>query len=141
MISVPDVEGEPFWQGLQRGQVVVQACRACGRRWIPRLPGCPYCRAQEITEVTAPGTGTVYSWIRVHREIGDASSGDVPYVVATVDLDAGGRVFGQLDPPDRAAIGLRVAPQLAPRDGWTELRFTPTDQSSDGGVGGAGGRQ
>jgi uncharacterized OB-fold protein len=54
--------------------------------------------------------------------------GDVPYAVATVELDGGARVFGRVEPPDIAAIGLRVRPHFVDHDGWTELRFVPEEQ-------------
>jgi uncharacterized protein len=127
MISEPDADHEPFWRGLAERRVVVQACRACGRRWVPRLPSCPYCRGQEVGDVTTSGTGCVYSWIRVHRAMSEQFAGEVPYVIATVDLDGGGRIFGRLDPADRATIGLLVEPRFVVHEGWTELRFAPRD--------------
>jgi uncharacterized protein len=132
MIPEPDADHEPFWQGLAERRVVVQACRACGRRWVPRLPACPYCRGQEVSDVTASGTGCVYSWIRVHRAMNEPFAGEVPYVIATVDLDGGARIFGRLDPADRAAIGLRVEPRFVVHEGWTELRFAPRDDEPPG---------
>jgi uncharacterized OB-fold protein len=50
----------------------------------------------------------------------------VPYTIATVDLDGGGRIFGRVEPAEAAAIGLAVGPVFVDHDGWTELRFAPS---------------
>ena len=48
---------------------------------------------------------------------------DVPYAVATVDLDAGVRMLGRVEPPEAAAIGVRVTALFVEHADWTELRF------------------
>jgi uncharacterized OB-fold protein len=126
---VVDRESAAFWAGLRDGRVVVQACRACGRHRFPRMPSCPYCGEPGGTDVVVPGTGQVYSWIRVHRDLG-GSSGDLPYVVVTVTLDTGPRLVGRLEPARRAAIGLPVRPLFVDHAGWTELRFQPDEDDA-----------
>jgi uncharacterized OB-fold protein len=89
------------------------------------MPSCPFCGATGGVLVAATGAGTVYSWVRVHRPLTPAFGGDVPYTVATVDLDGGGRVFARVVPPAGVGIGVRVSPVFVDHDGWTELRFRP----------------
>ena len=123
---VPDAESLPFWQALAEHRVVVQECSACGRRRAERMPGCPWCGATSASDVETGGTGVVYSWVRVHRPLGEgAGVDDLPYTVAAVDLDGGGRVFGRLEPAGAAATGLAVTARFVDHDGWTELRFGP----------------
>ena len=69
------------------------------------------------------GEGTVYSFVRVHRALTPAMGDDVPYAVATVDLDAGVRMLGRVEPPETARIGARVEPRFVDHGDWTELRF------------------
>jgi len=87
------------------------------------MPACPYCGSLGGADVEVTGSGTVYSWVRVERPLTPAFAAEVPYSVATVDLDGGGRVLGRLLPHDRAAIGARVAPSFVDHGDWTELRF------------------
>jgi uncharacterized protein len=126
-----DRESAPFWEGLAARRVVVQGCRACGRHRFPRMPSCPYCGEPGGTDVVVPGTGRVYSWIRVHRPLSGnaaaANAGDLPYAIVTVTLDTGPRIVGRLEPADRAAIDLPVRPLFVDHAGWTELRFEPDD--------------
>ena len=46
---------------------------------------------------------------------------EVPYSIATVDLDGGGRVFARVE--GSCFIGQRVAPEFVDHDTWTELRY------------------
>jgi uncharacterized OB-fold protein len=120
---VPDTESAPFWAGLAEGRVVLQRCAACRRRRFPRMPTCPYCGTEGGDDSEVPGTGVVYSWVRVDRALTPDMGGEVPYCIATVDLDGGGRIHGRLEPPADAGIGVRVSPRFVAHDGWTELRF------------------
>lgn len=124
----PDVDDEsgPLWAALCDHRVVVQQCAACRRRRVERMPACPWCGGERTAEVEVDGTGTVYSWVRVHRALGPLTADDeLPYTVVTVDLDGGGRLFGRLEPAEAAAVGLAVAPRYVDHPGWTELRFAP----------------
>jgi uncharacterized OB-fold protein len=123
----PDEQSAPYWEGLRARRVLVQACTACGRRRFPPTPGCPYCADPGIRWDEAPGTGTVYSFITVHRAFDPAFAADVPFDLATVDLDGGGRIVGRVSGP--TAVGARVAPRFVDHDGWTELRFAVEDRS------------
>lgn len=120
---VIDPDSEPFWAGLRRGVVVVQECAVCRRRRFGRVGACPYCGAPGGTDVEVSGAGIVYSFVRVHRALTPAMADDVPYAVATVDLDAGVRMLGRVEPPEAAAIGVRVEPRFVDHGNWTELRF------------------
>lgn len=119
-----DLDSEPFFAGLRRGVIVVQECGACGRRRFGRLGACPYCGTVGGTDVEVSGAGVVHSFVRVHRALTAAMADDVPYAIATVELDDGVRMLGRVEPADAAEIGVRVVPLLVDHGEWTELRFT-----------------
>jgi hypothetical protein len=128
---ITDLDSEPFWAALRRGAVVVQACDECGRHRFGRVGACPYCGAPGGSDVEIAGTGTIYSFVRVHRALTDAMAGDVPYAVATVDLDGGARMLGRVEPPGAARIGAHVSPVFVDHGDWTELRFRAGDATDD----------
>ena len=66
-------------------------------------------------------TGTVYSFITVRRALDPAFADEIPYSIATVDLDDRARALGRLE--GTPAIGARVVPEFVDHPGWTELRF------------------
>ncbi|MFN8026760.1 MAG: OB-fold domain-containing protein [Acidimicrobiia bacterium] len=123
---VTDLDSEPFFAGLRRGVILVQECAACGRRRFGRLGACPYCGASGGTDVEIGGTGTVHSFVRVHRALTAEMADEVPYAIATVELDDGVRMLGRVEPPEAAEIGVRVGPRFVEHREWTELRFTVT---------------
>jgi uncharacterized OB-fold protein len=120
-----DLHSDAFWDGLRRGQVVVGRCLDCRRDFFPHLPTCPRCGGRHLVDATVSGSGTVYSWVRVHRALSDTAVVEPPYVVATVELDDGCRMFGRIEPHQSAAIGLAVTAAFVDHDGWTELVFAP----------------
>jgi uncharacterized OB-fold protein len=125
---VPDVESRPFWDGLKAGRLVLQVCSACGHHRFPRMPSCPYCGAPGGTDVVVPGTGRVYSWVRVHRPMSPrVPESELPYAIVTVTLDTGPRLVGRLEPAERAAVDLPVRPLFVDHGDWTELRFRPDE--------------
>jgi uncharacterized OB-fold protein len=130
--SVPapqiDVESRPYWDALREHRIALQRCNACQRVRFPPMPGCPYCGARGHEQVDVSGKGRVYSFVRVHRALTPAMEGEVPYVVAVVQLDDNGpRMIGRVDgDPALVAIDDALAPRFVDHDGWTELRFTRT---------------
>jgi uncharacterized OB-fold protein len=70
----------------------------------------------------------VYSWITVHRALDAARADDLPYTIAAVELAEGCRVFARVEAaPDAIAADLAVTARYVDHDGWTELRFAPTE--------------
>ena len=113
---------------VDRDRVRLERCDACGRHRVEPMPSCPWCGSTPTTAVDAAGTGRVYSWVTVHRALDDAHAVDVPYTIATVELDEGCRVFARLDaPPATVTADLAVAATFLDHDGWTELRFVPAE--------------
>ena len=100
-------ESAPFWEALAQGRLVVQACEACGRARQPIAPVCPYCAATAFAWRELSGAGFVHSWVRYHRSYLPEFEPLIPYVVLSVELDAGPRMFGRLARGE-PAMGARV---------------------------------
>lgn len=69
-------------------------CDSCRRSWFPPLRVCPDCNSEEISPVQLTGRGSLYSYTIVHVGRGDLPT---PYALGMIDLDAGVRVFAQVD--------------------------------------------
>ncbi|GAB3273955.1 Zn-ribbon domain-containing OB-fold protein [Kineosporia babensis] len=102
----PDQLEAAHWQGLERGELRLQHCPACGTWiWAPR-PICPTChRARPLWEEVEPH-GTVFAWTRTWQPFDPVVTGHLPYVVVNVELaGAGGRrLMGVLLDGDRADV-------------------------------------
>lgn len=100
-----DDESRPFWEGLERGALVLPVCLACSRpHFYPRIL-CPHCGADELRWDEMSGDGVVYSVTVVHRRDKDG----VPFdqTIALVTLDEGPRIMSEIR-GGTVAIGDRV---------------------------------
>jgi uncharacterized OB-fold protein len=98
---LPDLEDEtsaPFWEGTARGELLVQACGACGARRMPPRPMCPVCRSIAVVWVPTSGRGTIWSFIVPHPPLLPAYAEVAPYnaIVVALDEDATIRFVGNL---------------------------------------------
>jgi uncharacterized OB-fold protein len=106
----PETEdAAPFLEGLRARRLVLQRCRACRRwRW-PLAPVCPYCRSPELDWEELSGRGAVHSWVRYGRSYLPEFEPLMPYVVLSVALAEGPRMFGRLRARDlEPYIGMPV---------------------------------
>lgn len=124
---VPDHDSRAFWSELRAHRIILQRCAGCDRRRFPAMPSCPYCAHPEWRSEEIAGTGTVFSYIVVHRTFDTAFTEDVPYTVATVDLDGGGRIAARMT--GTPTIGAPVEPAFVDHSEWTELRFRTVEDS------------
>lgn len=99
----------PFWAGCRRGELTVQQCDRCGRRFFTPEPVCIHCFSSEWHWTRSEGLGAVYSFSVVHRAPDPSFS--VPFVVAAVDLDDGWTMMSNIVDcsPDEVFVGLPVA--------------------------------
>ena len=125
-------EHRPFDEGLAQGELVLQACTACGRARFPIGPVCPYCRTSEFRWESVRPDGIVHSWVRYHRSYLPEFEPLVPYVVLTVKLDDGPLLVGRLADRDvEPRIDMR-ARAIAERwaDGRHVLAFAAAEPAS-----------
>jgi uncharacterized protein len=86
-------EGMPYWEGCNRGELLLQRCDKCHAfQWFPRAY-CRDCSNESFTWVKASGRGKVVSYSVVHKPINPSFAAMVPYVIAVVELDEGIRMM------------------------------------------------
>lgn len=105
-----DEESRGWWEGLARHELWLQRCRDCGTtRSYPRAV-CPSCLSSATEWVRARGRGTVYSFTVTHQNQAPGFRGELPYVLAIVELDEGPRLMTNIVgcAPDAVRIGLPV---------------------------------
>lgn len=126
---IPTRDSAFFWDGALRGELLAQACAACGRLRHPPRPMCPHCRSVEREIVRLSGRGLVYSWI-VPRHPPPFGFAESP-IVALVDLEEGIRIVSNVVGAATAQLrqglpvevgfeptrGGRAVPVFRPREG------------------------
>lgn len=104
----PDVDphSAPFWDAAARGELVVQACGACGRLRHPPRPMCPWCRSEDQQWRAMSGRATVWSYVVAHPPLLPAYAELAPYnvIVVTLEDDPAIRMVGNLIAGEGAAI-------------------------------------
>jgi uncharacterized protein len=97
-----------FWEGVERGELLIQRCAGCGELRHPPRPMCPRCRSLDWDTVRASGRGTVYSYVVPHHPRMPAFP--ERYVVALVDLEEGTRLVTNVVgvSPEDVRIGMAV---------------------------------
>lgn len=108
----------PFWSAAKQGKLVMQKCARCATiNFFPK-PWCVECgqRGLEWVEVTPRGVVYSYTVSRAVMMNFPAWKDDLPVVLCIIDLDDGGRMYGQLTecPPDDVHIGMRVQAHFEP---------------------------
>jgi uncharacterized OB-fold protein len=128
-LPVPDSDSLPYWEGLKRGELRIQQCNTCSRHVFYPRSLCPHCFSDQLSWVTALGTGTIYSYTVVHQAYG-AFADDVPFVIALITLTEGVRMMTRLvdAPRDKVKIDVPVHITFAPIDENITLPYFQLDE-------------
>lgn len=128
-LPIRDAENAPYYDALQRHEMRLQRC-ANGHVRTPVSPVCPTCLSPEFSWEPVSGRGTIFSFTVVHQLYDPGFKGEIPYVVAVVELDEGPRVVTNIVgiPKDDVRIGMPV--RIEYRDvtpQFTLALFTPAE--------------
>lgn len=103
------VDTAPFWEAAKRGKLVLQFCKDTNRfQHYPR-PVSIFTGSRNLEWREVSGKGLIYA-CTVIRVPGPGLEGRLPLSVATIELDEGVRILGNVVDidPDKVAIGQRV---------------------------------
>jgi len=120
---------DPFWDGTREHIYLVQWCTACREPVFHPREACPQCLSSEhLGWRSSNGAGVVHAVSVQHRPANPTMAGRVPYVVALVDVDAGGegrtvRVMSNVVncDPETVRVGDRVTLTWEPLDDGRNL--------------------
>jgi uncharacterized OB-fold protein len=118
-----------FWEGIERGKLLIQRCRGCERLRHPPGPMCASCRSLEWDAIEASGRGSVYSYVVAHHPA--IPPFDYPNVIALVELEEGTRIVSNLVglARDEVKIGMPVVCEIAEvEEGYRLPRFRPAEE-------------
>lgn len=88
-LPLPEISpaNSAFWDGADKGRLLLLRCRECGRFRFPPTPACKACLAMESAWEPVSGKGQIWSWAVYHRAYFPGAQ--VPYTVAIVQLAEG----------------------------------------------------
>ena len=119
----------PFFEHLKEGRLTTTRCQKCSAvLWQPRVV-CSHCGADEMEWIDLPTEGTVFAHTAVILGAPAGMEGDVPFVVAVVQLkDSDQKVMARID--DVAYEELKIGDPVTLKvitleDGRVWFRFVP----------------
>lgn len=102
-LPVPAPESVPFWEAAHEHKLMVQKCGSCGHLRFPPAAHCPECLSADHDWIEVSGRGRVFSFVTYQRLYNKGWEGEIPYIVALIELDEGPRLLSNLtgiDPKD-----------------------------------------
>lgn len=109
---------QPFYEGLDRGELLLPWCNSCRKPHFYPRSACPHCWSEDYEWRPAIGSGTLYSFTAVRANAPSTFTPVLPYLIGIVDLDEGVRMLGNLiGAAHRWAIGDRVQVTFITRNG------------------------
>jgi uncharacterized OB-fold protein len=127
-LPVPTPTSAPFWEGLQADEVRLQRCDECSA-WVyyPRSH-CPRCLCPRLSWHPVSGRGRLHTFTVARQATSPHFHGEVPQLLAVVELDEGPRLTTTLVgvEPAQISIGMGVEPVFDHVDAdHTLLRYRP----------------
>jgi uncharacterized OB-fold protein len=126
---VPSPLSQPYWDGVERGELLFQRCGECGLATHTPAHLCAHCTSRALAWERSAGEGSVYSWTAVWRP--QVPAFEVPYVAVIVDVDEGWQMLSNLIgcAIDDVEIGLRVQVDFPTLPGGFRLPyFRPAEE-------------
>jgi uncharacterized protein len=139
--SILDVEREavtpfffsrPFWEGTREKKLLVQFCPHTGQYQFYPRPTSIFTGRRKLEWREVSGHGEIFSFTVARRGRGPFR-GHEPYLIATVTLDVGVNVIGNVVncPVEDTYIGMKVIPHWAPLPGGTHLLMFEPQKARD----------
>ena len=106
-----------FWEGCQNHELRIPKCRHCGHVWFYPTPRCVECLEPAGDWIVSSGDATLYSYTAVHRPLHQDLAGDVPYIVAVVELSEGVRMMTNIvgAKEDELEVGMPLKVEFVPK--------------------------
>jgi uncharacterized protein len=115
-VPIPTSDTAAYWAACNRSELIYQRCNGCGHvQFYPRR-SCIECQGGDLAWLQSARRGAVHSFTIVQRAANRAFDGDVPFVIALIDLDEGFRMMMNVVGEDRLSvkIGSRVCVVFEP---------------------------
>lgn len=126
----PDDLSREFFEGAERGELMLVRCNGCQSWLFPAAHICTECLGEDLRWEKSSGRGTVFTFGVMHQFYHPGFTNDLPYNVTVVELDEGPRLQTNLVDIDNDDIhvGMRVEvrfPEHVP--GMRLPKFAPVD--------------
>lgn len=114
----PDEASQAFFDGLRRGELLVQQCESCAMHQLARSR-CLRCDSAALKWVPASGRATLHAFATVCANPGPEFNEGRPYNIAIVALHEGPQIYANVIhcDSDHLRIGMPLTVVMSPIDG------------------------
>ena len=113
---VPTPDTAHYWQAVREGRLELPWCLRCEEFFFYPRSLCPVCLGDELEWRPVSGRGSLYSYVIAHNAA-PGFEGEVPYVIALVQLEEGPRMMTNL-------VGVAADPSTLELDMPLVVEFT-----------------
>lgn len=101
-------DNKPFWEGIERQELIFQKCGDCGALRHPPQPVCSKCRSLNVAWEPSSGKGKIHSMVTYHESPHPGLK--APYSVVLIEMEDGvNMVSNMVDiQPKDIKIGMQV---------------------------------
>ena len=99
-----------WWEGINRGEILIQKCSDCGKLRHPPRPMCGECQSIKWTGVKTAGRGKVYSYTVLHYP--KFPGYEFPLACGLIELDEGVRMVTNIVGCDHTDIRIGMPGKL-----------------------------
>lgn len=126
---------KPFWEGIKRGELLIQKCGDCGNTWYPPGPFCPKCLSKNVEWMKSNGQGFVGAFTTTYAASPSWTADLMPYTLAIIALhDIEVPIVSHVIncKPEDVYVGMEV--QIVfdnPKSDFPLFRFEPISQTEE----------
>lgn len=124
---------KPFWEATRERRILLQYCPKTNRYQFYPRPVSLFTGRRDLEWREVSGRGRIFAFTVAHVAR-QPFNGHTPFLIATVTLEEGVNVIGDVIrcPIEKIAIGMRVRPAWAPLpDGTNLLLFEPDEETNE----------
>jgi uncharacterized OB-fold protein/acyl dehydratase len=99
-----------WWEGIGRGEILIQKCSDCGKLRHPPRPMCGECQSIKWTGVKTAGRGSVYSYVILHYP--KFPGYEFPLACGLIELEEGVRMVTNIVGCEHSAIKIGMTGKL-----------------------------
>lgn len=123
----PSAMNREYFEGCNQGELRVRRCLKCEARFRFSHSLCPGCWSPDLGWEVSSGRGRVSHYSVVYQAPSPAFAGDVPYVIALIELNHGVRMMSNIVncDPEAVHVGLEVDVVFEDREGIRLPMFEP----------------
>ena len=114
-LPVPDPLTKHYWDSVKSHAMQIQKCAACAKFVFYPRSVCPHCGSRDLHWTAVSGKGKVYGFAISYQKSMPGFGAEVPYTIATVELEEGVRLMTNLvgiaPDPAQIKVGMDVVVQ------------------------------